>query len=69
MAIEKYICRCGNRTDKLTSYFIGGIRVTACEECEGDLKDNKGVIAVDYDQIKSSARDERFYHMIDTREQ
>lgn len=68
MAIPKYICRCGNRTDKLTSYFIGGIRVTACEECEGEIKENKEAIVVDYDQIKSSSKDERFYHMIDTRE-
>lgn len=68
MAIQKYICRCGNRTGNLTSYFIGDIRVTACEECNGELKDNKNAIVVDYDQIKSSSKDERFYRMIDTRE-
>lgn len=68
MAITKYICRCGNRTDKLTSYFLEGIRVTACEECEGEFRNNKNVIAVDYDQIRSSSKDERFYRMIDTRE-
>jgi len=68
MAIPKYICRCGHRTDKLTSYFVGGIRVTACEECEGEIKSLMGAEAVDYDKIKASASDERFYHMIDTRE-
>jgi hypothetical protein len=52
MAIHKYICRCGNITDKLTSYFIGGIRVTACEECEYEFKNIKDVIAVDYDEVK-----------------
>lgn len=68
MAIPKYICRCGHRTDKLTSYFVDGIRVTACEECEHEVKGIKGTVAIDYDKIKSSSRDERFYHMIDTRE-
>lgn len=67
MAIQKYICRCGNKTDKLTSYFINGIRVTACSECESELKGND-VIVVDYDKIKASSKEERFYHMIDTRE-
>jgi hypothetical protein len=68
MAIPKYICRCGNRTDKMTSYFINGIRVTACEQCEEEFKSIKDVQAVDYDVIKSSSKEERFYHMIDTRE-
>lgn len=68
MAIPKYTCRCGNRTDKLTSYFINGVRVTACDICDDVLKNNKEAIAVDYDKIKSSSKEERFYHMIDTRE-
>lgn len=64
MAIPKYICRCGNRTDKLTSYFVDGIRVTACDECEHELKQNKYAITVDYDEVKT----DRSRQIIDTRE-
>jgi predicted nucleic acid-binding Zn ribbon protein len=64
MAISKYICRCGNRTDKLTSYFIGGIRVTACEECEGEFKNIKDAVAIDYDEVKK----DQSKQVIDTRE-
>ena len=64
MAIPKYICRCGNKTDKLTSYFIDGIRVTACEKCEWEIKGNKDAVAVDYDEVKKDATKQ----VIDTRE-
>lgn len=64
MAIAKYICRCGNRTDKLTSYFIGGIRITACEECDSEFKKNKEAIAIDYDEVKKDVSKQ----IIDTRE-
>lgn len=52
MAIERYICRCGNRTNNLTSYFIQGIRVTVCELCERELKNTKDAIPVDYEDVK-----------------
>lgn len=64
MAIPKYICRCGNRTDKLTSYFIDGVRVTACENCEEEFKNNNKAEAVDYDEVKKDATKQ----IIDTRE-
>lgn len=64
MAIPKYICRCGHRTNKLTSYFVGGIRVTACEECEHEIKNMEGAISVDYDEVKNDASKQ----LIDTRE-
>mgnify|MGYP001617579701 CR=1 FL=1 len=51
MAIQKYICRCGNRTDKLTSYFINGIRITLCDECSSEFEKNNAE-AVDYDEVK-----------------
>jgi hypothetical protein len=64
MAIPKYICRCGHRTNKLTSYFVGGIRVTACEECEEEIKNMAGVIAVDYEEVKKDTSKQ----LIDIRE-
>ncbi len=64
MAIHEYICRCGNRTNKLTSYFIGGIRFTVCEECETEFKNNKDAVAVDYDEVKK----DQSKQIIDTRE-
>jgi predicted nucleic acid-binding Zn ribbon protein len=64
MAIPKYICRCGNKTDKLTSYFINEVRVTACEKCESEFKNIKGAISVDYDEVKKDATKQ----IIDTRE-
>lgn len=64
MAIPKYICRCGHRTDKLTSYFVNGIRVTACEECEYEVKNIEGAIAIDYEEVKKDASKQ----LIDTRE-
>lgn len=51
MAIPKHICRCGKRTDKLTSYFINSIRITLCDECADEIKKNNH-IAVDYDEVK-----------------
>lgn len=64
MAIAKYICRCGNRTDNLKSYFIEGIRVTVCEECESEFKNNKDAVVVDYDEVKKDVSKQ----IIDTRE-
>lgn len=64
MAISKYICRCGRRTDRLMSYFVNDIRVTVCDECEEDLKQIKGAIAVDYDEVKK----DNSKQIIDTRE-
>lgn len=64
MAISKYMCRCGNKTDKLTSHFINNIRVTVCDECGVDLKNNKEAVAVDYDDVKKDPSKQ----IIDTRE-
>jgi ribosome-binding protein aMBF1 (putative translation factor) len=64
MAITKYICRCGNRIDKMTSYFIDGIRVTVCENCEEEFKNNNKAEAVDYEEVKKDASKQ----IIDTRE-
>lgn len=64
MAIPKYICRCGNKTDKLTSYFLNGVRVTACKECEAEIKNTEGVVAVDYEKVKADSSKQ----IIDTRE-
>lgn len=64
MAIPKYICRCGHRTDKLTSYFVDGIRVTTCEECEHEVKNIEGAIGLDYEEVKKDASKQ----LIDTRE-
>lgn len=68
MAIAKYICRCGRQTDNLSSHFIDGVRVTVCDECAVDLIGKEKAVVVDYDKIKASSKDERFFHMIDTRE-
>lgn len=70
MAKYKYTCRCGKRTDKLTSYFKNEIRVTVCDDCakEYNLINDDKIIQVDYDKIKNSNKEENFYHMIDTRE-
>ena len=70
MAKEKHTCRCGAKTNKLTSYFKDGIRVTVCDDCANQfgLKNSENVIKVDYDKIKASSTYENFYHMIDTRE-
>jgi len=69
MPKEKYTCRCGKKTDKLTSYFKDGMRVTVCDDCavQFGLHDDEDVLKVDYDKVKKSAKDE-FYHRIDTRE-
>lgn len=64
MAIPKYMCRCGNKSDKLTSYFINNIRVTCCDECGFDLKNNKEAVVVDYDEVKKDLSKQ----IIDTRE-
>jgi predicted nucleic acid-binding Zn ribbon protein len=64
MAIPKYICRCGHRTDKLTSYFVNQIRVTVCENCEGELKNRNVVVAIDYEEVKADPNKQ----VIDTRE-
>lgn len=64
MAIPKYTCRCGNRTDKLLSYFVERIRVTVCEKCEEEIKSINGAIAVDYEEVKKDAS----FQIIDTRE-
>lgn len=64
MAIHKYICRCGNSTDKLTSYFIGAIRVTACEKCEDEIKRIPNAIAVNYEDVVN----DNSKQVIDTRE-
>lgn len=64
MAIPKYTCRCGNKTDYLKSYFIGGIRVTACDKCDGDIKSIKYSVVVDYEEVKKNA----YMQIIDTRE-
>lgn len=64
MAIHKYICRCGNRTNKLTSYYVDGIRVTACDKCEDEVKNIKNAVGVDYEEVKKDASKQ----VIDTRE-
>lgn len=64
MAIAKYTCKCGNKTDQLKSYFVGGIRITACEKCDGELKGLKNVVVVDYDEVKKNES----LQIIDTRE-
>jgi hypothetical protein len=48
----------------MTSYFIDGIRVTACENCEEEFKNNKEAEAVDYEEVKKDASKQ----IIDTRE-
>lgn len=70
MNTHKYTCRCSRRVDKLTSYFKDGIRATMCDDCakEHNLINDDKVIQVDYEKIKSSDKNENFYHMIDTRE-
>lgn len=65
MAIPKYICRCGKKTDKLTSYFFNGIRVTLCDDCSEEFKKNDVFMAVDYEEVKKDASKQ----IIDTREQ
>lgn len=64
MAIPKYTCRCGNKTDHLKSYFIGGARVTGCDKCDGDIKAIKGYVVVDYEEVKKNES----MQIIDTRE-
>lgn len=64
MAIPKYICRCGNKVDKMTSYFIDGIRITLCDECSEKFKDNDVFEAVDYEEVKKDPNK----NIIDTRE-
>jgi hypothetical protein len=70
MAIEKYTCRCGNKVNTISSYFVNGIRVTLCEKCadEYGLTKDEAVIKVDYATIEKSGKEENFYHQIDTRE-
>lgn len=70
MANEKYTCRCQRKTNKLTSYFKDGIRVTVCDDCANELGlvSDKNVMKVDYEKVKKSSSEENFYHMIDTRE-
>lgn len=69
MSISKYICRCGNKTDTLISYFINGIRITVCDECAKQSElEKKADTKVDYEKIMKSKKDENFYHKIDTRE-
>ena len=64
MSIPKYECRCGNKTDKLISFFAGGIRVTLCEKCSEEFKKNDVFEAIDYEEVK---KDES-KNIIDTRE-
>lgn len=64
MAIPKYICRCGNKVDKMTSYFIDGIRITLCDECSEQFKKNDVFEAVDYEEVKKDTSKQ----IIDTRE-
>lgn len=64
MSIPKYICRCGNKTDKLTSYFINGLRVTLCEKCDEKYRNNDKYEAVDYEEVKK----DKSKQIIDTRE-
>lgn len=64
MAILKYTCLCGNKTDHLKSYFIDGIRVTACDKCDSELRNIKGIQAIDYDEVKRNDS----MQIIDTRE-
>lgn len=70
MSKNKYVCSCGNKVDKLTSYFKNSVRVTLCDRCaeENGLTQDADIIKVDYDKIKTSSKEENFYHMIDTRE-
>lgn len=64
MAIAKYICKCGNKTDILTSYFIDGIRVTACEKCDEEFKIKSNALPLDYEEVKKDLSKQ----IIDTRE-
>lgn len=64
MPIPKYICRCGNKTDIQRSYFIGPIRVTVCEKCEGQVSGIEGAVVMDYDDVKKESSKQ----IIDTRE-
>lgn len=68
--MARYTCRCGKVTDKLTSYFKDGTRVTLCDDCAAEYKltNDERVIKVDYEKVKNAHRDENFYHMSDTRE-
>ena len=66
MAIEKYICHCGNKVNKITSYFKGGVRVTLCDDCANQygFDKDKDVIKVDYKEVQEDPN----LQIIDTRE-
>jgi hypothetical protein len=66
MAIEKYICSCGAKVNKLTSFFSTIGRITVCDECADrqGLNKNKEFEAVDYEIVKNDFSKQ----VIDTRE-
>lgn len=49
---EKYVCRCGSRVEKLTTYVNkSGGRITVCSNCasESGLVANTNYAALDYE--------------------
>lgn len=66
MAIEKYICSCGVKVDKLTSLFSKVGRITLCDSCidQLGLRGNKEFEAVDYEDVKKDGNKQ----VIDTRQ-
>lgn len=51
--IDKYLCRCGNRVNKLISYFVHGSRITVCDNCAESLGLNKeGIEKIEYKKEK-----------------
>lgn len=51
---NKYMCRCGQRVDRLTSFLKEGRRVTLCDKCavESGIKNNPTWEAKDYESTQ-----------------